>query len=79
MKTGDPLCFENDDHVTKRDGIFFRPPDMFDVDDSVAEYVSNYLYSAISDDSFKAIKESTKNPNIRSLWRRMGLLGLSLV
>ena len=37
---------------------------MFDVDDSVAEYVSSYLYSTISDDSFKAIMESTKNPNI---------------
>ena len=37
---------------------------MFDVDDSVAEYVINYLYSTISDDSFKVIKESTKNPNI---------------
>ena len=38
--------------------------DMFDVD-SVAEYVSNYLYSTISNDSFKAIKERTKNPNIK--------------
>ena len=37
---------------------------MFNVDDSVAEYVINYLYSTISDDSFKVIKESTKNPNI---------------
>ena len=37
---------------------------MFDVDDSVAEYVSNYLYSTISDDSFTAFKESAKNPNI---------------
>ena len=51
-----------------REGIFFCPPDTkpdtFDVDDSVTEYVSNYLYSTISDDSFKAIKESTKNLNI---------------
>ena len=39
-------------------------PDMFDVDDGNAEYVSGYLYSTISDDSFKAIMESTKNPNI---------------
>ena len=37
---------------------------MFDVDDSVAQYVSNYLYSTIGDASFKAIKERTKNPNI---------------
>ena len=61
-KTDDLLCSKNGDHVAERDGIFFRPPDTkpdtFDVDDSVAEYVSNYLYSTISDDSFKAIKES---------------------
>ena len=68
-KTDDPLYSENEDRVAERDGIFFRPldtkPDTFDVDDSVAEYVSNlYLYSTISDDSFQAIKESTKNPNI---------------
>ena len=67
-KTDDPLCSENEDRVAERDCIFFRPrdtkPDTFDVDDSVAKYVSNYLYSTISDDSFKAIKKSTKNPNI---------------
>ena len=60
-KTDHPLCSWNDDHVVERDGIFFRPPDTkpetFHVDDiNVAEYVSNYLYSTISDDSFKAIK-----------------------
>ena len=37
---------------------------MFDVYDSVAEYVSSDLHSTISDDSFKVIKESTTNPNI---------------
>ena len=36
---------------------------MFDVDGGIAEYVSSYFYSTISDDSFKAIIESTKNPN----------------
>ena len=70
-ETDDPLCSENDDCVAERDGIFFHPPppldtkpDTFDVDDSVTEYVSNYLYSSISDGSFKTIKERTKNPNI---------------
>ena len=68
-ETDDPLYSENGDCVAERDGIFFRlldtKPDTFDVDDSVTEYVSNlYLYSTISDDSFQAIKESTKNPNI---------------
>ena len=57
---------KSDDHVAKKDGIFFHPldaiPDTFDVDDGIAEYVSSYLHSTISDDSFKAIMESTKNP-----------------
>ena len=59
-KTDDPLCSENDDRVAERDAILFHPPDTkldtFNVDDSVAEYVSNCFYSTISDDSFKAIK-----------------------
>ena len=67
-KTHDPLCSENEDGVAERSGIFLRPLGTklatFDVDDSVTEYVSSYLYSTISNDSFKAIKESTKNPNI---------------
>ena len=67
-KTDDSFCSENDDRVAERDGIFSRlpdnKPDTFDVDDGVAEYVSNYLYSTINSDSFKVIKESTKNPNI---------------
>ena len=70
-ETDDPLCSENNDRVAKGYGIFFHPldtkPDTINVDDSVAEYVSNYLYSTISDDSFKTIKESTKNPNINFL------------
>ena len=57
-KTNDPLCSENKHHVAERDSIFFHPLDMFDVDDSVTQYVSNYLYSTISDDSFKAIKKT---------------------
>ena len=28
-------------------------PDMFDVDGGIAEYVSSYFYSTISDDSFQ--------------------------
>ena len=67
-KVDDALCSKSDDRVTKEDGIFFHPPDakldMFDIDDGIAEYVSSYLYSTISDDSFKAIIERTKNPNI---------------
>ena len=67
-KVDDTLCSRSDDRVAEEDGIFFRPqdakPDTFDVDDGIAEYVSSYLYSTISDDSFKAIIESTKNPNI---------------
>ena len=66
------MCSENDDCVAKTDCIFFRPPDTkpdtFNVYDSVAEYVSSYLYSTIGDDSFKAIKESTKNPNINNFF-----------
>ena len=66
-KTDDPLCSERDNHVADRDGIFFRPPDtkvdMFDVDDYVAEYVSNYLYSTISDDSLKQLRRVLKNLN----------------
>ena len=67
-KVDDALRSKSDDRVAKEDGIFFRPPyakpDTFDVDDGIAEYVSSYLYSTISDDSFKAIIESTKNPDI---------------
>ena len=58
----------SDNRVAEEDGTFFHPPDAkpdtFDVDDGIAEYVSSSLYSTISDDSFKAITESTKNPNI---------------
>ena len=67
-KVDDPLCSKSDDRVAEKDGIFFRLqdaiPDTFDVDDGIAEYVSSYLYSTISDVSFRAIMESTKNPNI---------------
>ena len=38
--TDHPLCSENDDRVAERDSIFFCPPEMFNVDDSVTEYVS---------------------------------------
>ena len=53
-------------YATRTTNVFLMDtkPDMFDVDDSVTEYVSNYLHPTISDDSFKAIKESTKNTNI---------------
>ena len=67
-KADDPLRSENDDRIAENDGIFFHPldtkSDTFNVDDIVAEYVSNYLFPAISDDSFRVIKERTKNPNI---------------
>ena len=67
-KIDDALCSKSDDHVAEEDGIFFRlpaaKPDTFDIDGGIAEYVSSYLYSTISDDSFEVIIESTKNPKI---------------
>ena len=67
-KVDDALCSKGDVRVAEEDGIFFYPPDakpdMFVVDGGIAEYVSSYFCSTISDDSFKVIIESTKNPNI---------------